>query len=185
MAAAQAAGLGSVAPPPWHPDLVGALPDDLHQLVDGLDYPVFVVTAAAGEARAGCLVGFVTQASIDPTRLLVFVSRANHTFEVAMAADHLAVHVLTEDNLPVARWFGQLTGDEVDKFSGVQWEPGPGGTPVLADCRGWVVGRVLQRTDGGDHVGHLLDPVAAAVTGPPGPPLMFTAVRDLRPGHPA
>ena len=39
--------------------------------VGGLDYPVFVVTAAHGEERSGCLVGFATQASIDPPRMLV------------------------------------------------------------------------------------------------------------------
>lgn len=157
----------------------------LDELVGGLDYPMFVVTAAAGGDRSGCLVGFVTQASIDPPRFMVFVSKANHTFQVAAAADHLGVHFLSEADRPLAAWFGALTGDEVDKFAGVRWDPGPGATPVLADCRGWMVGRVLSRTDAGDHVGHLLDPVAASVTGPTGPQLSFRDVRALRPGHPA
>ena len=42
-----------------------------NDLVGGLDYPMFIATARSerGE-RAGCLVGFATQCSIDPSRFL-------------------------------------------------------------------------------------------------------------------
>lgn len=40
--------------------------DSLEALTAALDYPMFVVTVAAGGERAGCLVGFATQCSIDP-----------------------------------------------------------------------------------------------------------------------
>ena len=39
-----------------------------------LDPPMAVVTAASGGERAGCLVGFHAQCSIDPPRFLVDVS---------------------------------------------------------------------------------------------------------------
>jgi flavin reductase (DIM6/NTAB) family NADH-FMN oxidoreductase RutF len=41
------------------------------KIMGSLDYPMLVVTAAAAGERAGCLVGFATQASIDPARFLV------------------------------------------------------------------------------------------------------------------
>lgn len=169
----------------WHPGRVAPVQQVFDQLVAGLDYPVFVVTAATSEERSGCLVGFVTQASIAPPRLMVFISKANHTFPVACASDHLVVHFLTEADRDVARLFGEETGDEVDKLAKVVWDPGPGGVPVLRRCRGWVAGRVLQRVDAGDHVGHLLDPVDAAAAGPDGRQLSFQDVRRLDPGHPA
>ena len=43
---------------------------NVDQVLSEVDYPVFVVTTVdrdSGE-RAGCLVGFVTQCSIDPAR---------------------------------------------------------------------------------------------------------------------
>jgi hypothetical protein len=49
------------------------------EFIKGLDYPMFVVTTVAAGQRAGCLVGFTTQASIDPPRLLVCLSVENHT----------------------------------------------------------------------------------------------------------
>lgn len=156
----------------------------LNQLVDGLDYPMFVVTTTDGQERAGCLVGFVTQASINPARLLVCISANNHTAGVAARAPMLAVHVLSSTQRDMATLFGSTTGDEVDKFAQCSWTLGPHGLPVLTDCPRWLVGRVLDRVPLGDHVGHLLQAVEShgqtelsALT--------YQQVRHLAPGHPA
>ena len=61
-------------------------------VVEGLDYPMFVVTTAHDGERAGCMVGFTTQASINPPRMMVCLSVKNHTHRVARHADLLAVH---------------------------------------------------------------------------------------------
>ncbi len=84
-----------------------------------LDPPMVVVTTAVAGERAGCLVGFHSQSSIDPPRYDVWLSKANHTYRVALRSTHLAVHLLTADDLAVAEHFGTLTGDEVDKFADV------------------------------------------------------------------
>ena len=57
-----------------------------------LDYPMFVGTPAAEGERSGCLVGLVTQTSIKPSRLIVLLSKRNHTFSVARRVDILAVN---------------------------------------------------------------------------------------------
>ncbi len=120
------------------------------------DSPMLVVTTrgASGE-NSGCLVGFATQCSIDPSHFLVCLSKKNHTYEVAKRADLLVVHQLREDDKDLARLFGEETGDEVDKFADISWSPGPGRVPVLADVD-WFAGRIQQRFDCGDHVAHLL-----------------------------
>jgi flavin reductase (DIM6/NTAB) family NADH-FMN oxidoreductase RutF len=158
--------------------------ENFHTLVSDLDYPMFIVTAAGDDERSGCLVGFATQASIDPPRLLVLLSKANRTYRVAQASDILVVHFLHRDNHDLAALFGEETGDDVDKFAACPWHEGPGHTPILDDTRGWVIGRVMARLDAGDHVAHLLE-VHEAVTDLPGGPLTFQTVRDLDPGHPA
>jgi flavin reductase (DIM6/NTAB) family NADH-FMN oxidoreductase RutF len=154
-------------------------------LVASLDYPLFIVTAAAGDEQAGCLIGFATQASIRPSRFLACLSKKNRTFEVAQKTDHLVVHVVGEANRELAELFGGETGDEVDKFASVRWHPGPGGAPVLEDCERWFAGRVLDRVDLGDHVGFLLEPVTAGVEAADGDLLTFQDARDIDPGHPA
>ena len=152
-----------------------------------VDYPMYVVTAAAGGERAGCLVGFTTQCSIDPPRFLVCISKANHTFRVAQRASVLAVHLLAADDSATGELFGSETGDEVDKFAPCSWSPGPEGTPVLDAATAWFAGRVLERFDLGDHVGHLLEPLPDVGRAPAaeGGFYSFRQARHMEPGHPA
>ena len=153
-------------------------------LVSRLDYPMFVVTTYDGQTRAGCLVGFATQCSIDPARFLVCLSDKNHTHRVAAGAQTGAVHVLREEQHDVAELFGSLTGDEVDKLARCAWHEGPYGLPLLADCAGWFAGRVLERHPAGDHTAHLVE-VTDAGGGGDAALLAFDDVRDLEPGHEA
>ncbi len=158
--------------------------EPFQEVVAGLDVPMFVVTAASGGERSGCLVGFSTQTSIDPPRFLVCISRANHTFGVAMAADVLGVHLLRAGDHAMAERFGARTGDHVDKFAGLDVADGPGGAPVLGGLD-WFAGRVLARWDGGDHVACLLEPFAGAVLRGDDAPLGYQDVTDVDPAHPA
>jgi flavin reductase (DIM6/NTAB) family NADH-FMN oxidoreductase RutF len=152
--------------------------------VGDLEYPMLVVTAAAGGRQAGCLVGFAAQCSISPPRFMVWLSHRNHTIGVAREADRLGVHLLSADHRALAELFGSRCGEEVDKFATVPWHEGPAGVPVLDDCPRWFVGRVLDRFDSGDHDGFLLEPMEVG-TGPWPGQLGFQAVRDLDPGHDA
>lgn len=155
------------------------------RIVGGLDDTVFVVTTVAGDERAGCLVGFATQASIDPSRFLVGLSVANRTFRVACGARHLAVHVLGSESAALARLFGGETGDEVDKFARCAWHVGPHGLPVLDEAVAWFGGRILDRTPFGDHTGFLLEPEDGECDRPPVSVLTRSALSGLQAGHDA
>ena len=131
-----------------------------NELVGELDYPMFIATACNDASeRAGCLIGFATQSSIDPSRFLICVSKANRTYRVARTASVVAVHFVPASATALAELFGGRTGDEVDKFARCDWRTGPAGVPVLNECRNWFAGAVVDRFDLGDHVGFLLDPV--------------------------
>jgi flavin reductase (DIM6/NTAB) family NADH-FMN oxidoreductase RutF len=153
-------------------------------LVGQLDYPMFIVTAATDDERAGCLVGFATQTSIDPSRFLVCLSKNNRTHHVARAAGVLAVHLVPDDGDALAELFGGKTGDRVDKFAQCDWRPGPAGVPILVRCESWFAGRVLGRLDAGDHDAFVLAPIAAATGGDRGE---FSSRRasSIQPGHPS
>src|SRR5881397_687770 len=156
----------------------------VHKLIDELDYPMFIVTAAAGGERAGCLVGFATQCSIDPPRFLVCISEKNRTFRVARDAEVMVVHLVPADADDLAQLFGSQTGDELDKFARCAWSPGPGGTPVLEDCRNWFAGRILGKLPAGDHCAFLLHPVEASSDDDEGT-FTFHRARRIEPGHEA
>ncbi|MHA6797690.1 flavin reductase family protein (plasmid) [Pseudonocardia bannensis] len=158
-------------------------PEPFHAAVGQLDYPMIIVTAAAGGERSGCLVGFHTQCSIDPARFLVCLSSRNRTCAVATRSDRLAVHFLDENDYELSSLFGEQTGDEVDKFAACDWQE-EHGVPVLTGTRAWFVGRVLERVPFGDHVGHLLEPLDGRV-GERLRQLAFQRVKTMKPGHPA
>lgn len=160
---------------------------EMSELMAAADSAMVVITAAAGDERAGCLVGFHVQCSIEPFRYAVWLSKANRTHDVAQRATHLGVHLLGEHQHDLAELFGGRTGDEVDKLSLCAWTPGPGGTPMLGDCTHRFVGRILERRPGdadGDHDLLVVDAVAAAGSGPANP-LRLSAADDITPGHDA
>jgi flavin reductase (DIM6/NTAB) family NADH-FMN oxidoreductase RutF len=159
--------------------------DNFNDVAAVLDYPMFVVTTAHDGRVAGCLVGFATQTSIHPPRFLVGLSNKNHTHRVAMNADRLVVHVLDPDSKELARLFGELTGDEVDKFAKCSWQPGADDVPVLDDAPAWFAGTVREHFAAGDHTAFLIDVDSAEVRRDPPQLLRFSDVSDFDPGHDA
>jgi flavin reductase (DIM6/NTAB) family NADH-FMN oxidoreductase RutF len=154
------------------------------ELAGGLEYPMLIVTAIADGEPAGCMVGFATQCSIAPPRYLVCLSDQNHTYRIAERSVALAVHFLPASAIDLARLFGGETGDDADKFSHCSWHSGPGGLPILEACERWLVGRILDRTRLGDHVGYVLEPFAVQIAGTD-PLLGFQRIKELDPGHEA
>jgi flavin reductase (DIM6/NTAB) family NADH-FMN oxidoreductase RutF len=156
--------------------------NEVHRLVSELDYPMFIVTATDGEERAGCLVGFATQCSINPPRFLVCLSDKNRTFRVARGAELVVVHLVPAEATALAELFGSETGDDVDKFERCAWHEGPGGTPVLDECGNWFAGRILERVPAGDHCALLLEPFDAHSDGDERA-FTFHRAKRIEPGH--
>lgn len=160
-----------------------ALEETVQEIGGRLDYPMFIVTVEAGRMLAGCLVGFATQCSISPVRFAVWISKNNHTHSVAERAELLTVHVVPEDGEELARLFGEETGDEIDKFDRCSWTRHPSGGILLDGVGEWFCGGIVDRVDGGDHEGFIVEPVAASADDRGF--FSFQRARDFEPGHPA
>jgi flavin reductase (DIM6/NTAB) family NADH-FMN oxidoreductase RutF len=149
------------------------------------DAAALIVTAFDGRERSGCLVGFASQCSIEPPRLVVWLSIVNHTYGVAERSERLAVHLIPAEESALAARFAEESGDWADKFAFADWSEGPGGVPLLDACPDRVVGRVAGRVEaGGDHDGFVLDPERVDLSPSPGRVLRLGDVADLHPGHP-
>lgn len=147
------------------------------------NYPMAILTTRVGQRRAGCLVGFTSQVSIQPARFLVCLSKLNFTYRVATDAAYLAVHLVNQDHLALARLFGEKSGDDMNKFGRCDWCDGPHGLPILLDAAAWFTGPVVDRIDLGDHVGFTLEPDAGNAADTVDP-IRYRAVSGLAPGHP-
>ncbi len=145
-----------------------------------------VVTVHNDVEPGGCLVGFHTQVSIEPSRYAVCLSKANHTYRVAESADTLGVHLLASEQTDLAVAFGGHTeDDQADKFARFDWRPHERSrTPILTDVTHWFVGAIHQRLDAGDHVVFVLDPLDATSDSDTAmKPLRFGSVSSIDPGH--
>ena len=163
----------------------GDVADRYDRFVAPLDPPLVIVTTAHDGERSGCLVGFHCQCSIEPRRHAVWLSKANHTYGLAIQASHLAVHVVDTGHRDLAELFGGTTGDDIDKFARCAWTPGPGGVPLLDDLSNRFVGRRIALLDeGGDHVCITLDPGHLDASGEL-TPIRASELADLTPGHEA
>ena len=155
----------------------------LDDLMGSVDSSLIVVTTSAEGERAGCLIGFHSQASISPQRYCFWLSKANHTYRVGLRSDHFAVHFLTTADHGLARHFGSRSGSEADKFTGLDLTVTEDGVPLLADLPNrLLVERIAMLDDGSDHVCLTARVASVEVAG------VFTALRqsqlgDLTPGH--
>jgi flavin reductase (DIM6/NTAB) family NADH-FMN oxidoreductase RutF len=147
------------------------------------DPPLVVLTTAAENERAGCLVGFHAQSSMTPRHYCVWLSKANHTYLAGLRASHFALHFLAENDLGLAQRFGTLCGDVIDKFDGLDLDIDRNGVPLLTACPNrLLLERVAMLDVGGDHV-CLTTEVTSSQTGGPFVALRVSAASDLDPGH--
>jgi flavin reductase (DIM6/NTAB) family NADH-FMN oxidoreductase RutF len=147
------------------------------------DPPLIVLTTAAEDERAGCLVGFHAQSSIEPQHYCVWLSKANHTYRVGLRAKHFAVHFLTVADLSLAERFGTLSGEDMDKFEGIDIDLDENGVPLLKACPNrFSLERLALLDDGSDHV-CLTARVSSAHTAGSFEPLRVSSAIHLDPGH--
>jgi flavin reductase (DIM6/NTAB) family NADH-FMN oxidoreductase RutF len=157
--------------------------DAFDTLMAAADPPLIVVTTAAEGEQAGCLVGFHVQSSIAPQHYCVWLSKANHTYRVALRAKHFAVHFLRAEDLTLAERFGTLSGEDTDKFAGLDLDLDDNGVPLLAACPNRLaLERLSMLDDGSDHV-CLTTRVSSASTAGDFKPLRVSDAAHLDPGH--
>ncbi|MEZ5171684.1 MAG: flavin reductase family protein [Acidimicrobiia bacterium] len=160
----------------------------LDDLCGDLSYPMVAVSASSDDGeRDACLVGFSTQISIQPWRYLVGLSVRNRTFQLAQRCPVVAVHFLQTGDLDLARLLGSASERDADNGKSTRletlWSEGPEGSALIDGCENWFVGRILARHPCGDHVAHVLEPVAQNVSSGPFEQLDGSAVMDLEPGQ--
>lgn len=168
------------------PEVRRSLTERFDALMESLDGPILVVTTNDGAERAGCVVGFHNQSSIEPNRYSVWLSKANRTYRVAAFADRMALHFLGPTHHELAKLFGGATGDDIDKFAHCEWTAGPGGVPLLDGVPNRIIGHKVSLVDDvtADHVCVTLAPEEVAISQRYSP-LRLSAIADIEPGHDA
>jgi 3-hydroxy-9,10-secoandrosta-1,3,5(10)-triene-9,17-dione monooxygenase reductase component len=100
----------------------------------------------------GAPIGFACQSfaalSLDPPLVLFCPTKMSRSWQAIEASGKFCVNILAEEQKDVCARFGSR---EPDKFAGVDWEPSPLGSPVLARSLAHIDCTVASVHDGGDH----------------------------------
>src|SRR3974390_644807 len=111
---------------------------------------VTIITAAgAGGKPYGLTCNSFASVSLLPPLVLWSLGIFSTSMDVFRNASHFAVNVLGVSQQALANKFAKSSED---KFAGVDWKPGLGKAPLLAESVANFQCRAVNRYYGGDHV---------------------------------
>jgi flavin reductase (DIM6/NTAB) family NADH-FMN oxidoreductase RutF len=132
-----------MGPTPTQPDLE-LMKQVNRQFVTG----VTVVTAMDGDKPRGLAVNAFSSVSLDPPTVMVAVQRTSSTHDCLFRAAHLAINILSIDQLDVV---GRFAAKSDDKFAGLGWQPGPFGSPLLERSGAQMEVEIRERLQASTH----------------------------------
>jgi flavin reductase (DIM6/NTAB) family NADH-FMN oxidoreductase RutF len=125
-------------------------PRDFRNALGSYGTGVAVITAAAADGRPyGITCNSFASVSLNPPLVLWSLGIYSSSLTVFQSASHFAIHVLGTGQQALANKFAKSSED---KFAGVDWAPGLGNAPVLAESVACFQCRSVNRYYGGDHV---------------------------------
>lgn len=111
---------------------------------------VTVVTALAADGRPiGLTVNSFSSLSLQPPLILWSLGRSTPWFDDYRRCSHYAISILAADQVDLSRHFASPAAD---KFSNLDWTPGVGGVPLLANMHAVFQCVNSTRHAGGDHM---------------------------------
>lgn len=110
---------------------------------------VTVVTATGPDGRqVGVTANSFNSVSLDPPLVLWSIDKRSSSHEVFEEASHFAVNILAADQIDLSNNFAR---PKDDRFAGIDYETGVGGSPVFVDCAARFHCEKYEQLDGGDH----------------------------------
>jgi len=111
---------------------------------------VTIITAVAGDGKPyGLTCNSFASVSLNPPLVLWSLGMFSQGLNVFQNASHFAINVLGVSQQALAIKFAKSSED---KFSDVEWTPGLGKAPLLAQSVATFQCRAANRYYGGDHV---------------------------------
>lgn len=158
---------------------------------------VTVVTTTDGAGRPlGFTANSFASVSLDPPLLLVQIAQNSVNYVNFTSALHFAVNILAEGQKDISTTFARPVAD---RFAGIDWQPGPAGSPILPGVAAWFDCTLFKMVEAGDHAiligkveafhatsapglgyyrGTYFTPVATQATLPTGPDIIVSAILE-------
>jgi flavin reductase (DIM6/NTAB) family NADH-FMN oxidoreductase RutF len=136
-------------------------PDLMKQVNRQFVTGVTVVTVMDGEQPRGLAVNAFASISLDPPTVMVCVQRTSSTHDCLFRADNLAIIILSTAQLDVVNRFAAKSAD---KFAGLEWRPGPFGSPYIGRSSAQMEVQIRERLQASTHTVFICRVVDAQVS---------------------
>jgi flavin reductase (DIM6/NTAB) family NADH-FMN oxidoreductase RutF len=127
---------------------------------------------------AGLTVTSFSSASLDPPLVSFYIGHGSSNWPAVRAAEHFAVNLLDHGQEAVAARFARKGADRFGTET--QWDPGPGGLPLLSGATTRLICATHALLTVGDHE-LVVGRVEHAILGSGEPPLLHHRGRFTRP----
>jgi flavin reductase (DIM6/NTAB) family NADH-FMN oxidoreductase RutF len=127
---------------------------------------------------AGLTVTSFSSASLDPPLVSFYIGHGSSSWPLVRAAAHFAVNLMGTGQQETAARFARKGADRFGPRT--QWEPGPGGLPLLAGATTHLISALHGLVTVGDHE-LVVGQVTRAIIGASAPPLLHHQGRFTRP----
>lgn len=180
--ASAGAGAGATEPAPAPAPAArpnGVDPLEFRRVMGRFATGVAIVTTTDAEgAPVGITVNSLSSVSLDPPLLLWSIDQRASSLAAFRASGAFAVNVLPAGAAELCRRFSR---SGIERFTGVPWEVGPLGLPLLQGMLAHLCCRTWARHPGGDH--EIIVGEVEFARGWDGDPLLFHQGRLQRLGH--
>jgi flavin reductase (DIM6/NTAB) family NADH-FMN oxidoreductase RutF len=131
-----------------------SIPSVLGRIPSGIS--ILIVGDGSGR-ETGMLASWVQQASFDPPMVTVAVNRKRYLNDWLKTGAPVTLNLLGEDDGKFLKHFGKGFEPDAAAFDGLSLTRAANGLPVLADTMGCLEGKVVSRSEAGDHYVYVVE----------------------------
>ncbi|WP_166830322.1 flavin reductase family protein [Thalassoroseus pseudoceratinae] len=119
---------------------------------------VFILTATDGEGHAtGMLASWVQQASFNPPAVTMAVNKSRYLNDWLTKSPHVVLNLVGASQTSYLKHFGKGFEPDQPAFEGIDTADTAHNVPALAGALGYLVGKVSNKIESGDHVVYLVE----------------------------
>lgn len=128
-----------------------------------MTYGIYVLTVRHEKDINGMIASWVSQISFEPPLVSVAIHPNRYSHELVKKSGSFVLHVIDKAQ---KKFLANFKGpDPAAKFSGLAWQDGVTGCPVLSDCVGFIECRVVETLSPGNHTLFIGEVVNAGFNG--------------------
>ena len=126
-------------------------PEQKKRSMRSITYGVYVLTAKSGEDYAGATVTWMTQASMDPPKIMLGLKKGSKTAGMVKEVGAFALNILSKSQKDIAKAFLKSASIKDNRINGYTFKTEHSSAPILNDALSYIECNVETIIEGTDH----------------------------------